>query len=276
MQYLPPRRFNAQFNVQDYDYQDNTLTYGDGDSLYLRPIRVLQKSLASIFTSVNTWALSQYFTSKLYLQTDSGIHIVDTNIDISPTELGYLDNISTNIQAQLTTNSYVPTTSTGTTTTSTATTRVQLGQYTDTFFTATDFNTYYKGDIMTSSYDGKYVSFCGKNTLYISSNYGATFSAQTNATSTIIYYSIQMNSTGQYQVAVSQGVSASNIYVSNNYGITFVSIQSISTANSGRWGMSLTISSTGQFISVGGGGGAGIQSYYSNNYGATFVIYGNI
>jgi hypothetical protein len=129
---------------------------------------------------------------------------------------------------------------------------------------------------MTSSYDGKYVSFCGKNSTYVSSNFGVSFTQQTNSVATIIYYSIQMNSTGQYQVAVSQGVSASNIYVSNNYGITFVSIQNISVSNEGRWGMNITISSTGQFISVGGGGGAGIQSYYSNNYGSTFVIYGNM
>jgi hypothetical protein len=270
MQYLPPKRNNAQFNVGDFDYQDNPLTYGEGDALYSRPILALQKSVVALFSSVNTWASSQYFTSKLYLQTGSGIHIVDSNIDISPTELGYLDNLQTNIQTQLTTNTYVSTATTGTTI------RTLLGQYSDTFFTATDFNTYYKGDIMTSSYDGKYVSFCGKSTLYISSNYGVSFSAQTNATAGIIYYSIQMNSTGQYQVAVSQGVSASNIYVSNNYGITFVSIQSISTNNTGRWGMSISISQSGQFQNIGGGGGAGIQSYYSNNYGSTFVQYGNI
>jgi hypothetical protein len=127
MQYLPPRRFNAQFNVGDFDYQDQNITYGEGDALYSRPILAIQKSLAGIFTSVNTWASSQYFSSKLFLNTNSGINISDSGIQISPTELGYLDNISTNIQTQLTTNTYVSA-STGTTT---ATTRALLGQYPD-------------------------------------------------------------------------------------------------------------------------------------------------
>lgn len=129
---------------------------------------------------------------------------------------------------------------------------------------------------MSSSYDGRHVSFVGKSTIYVSKDFSANFTQLANTISGIIYYSMQMNTSGQNQVAISQGVSVCNIYVSTDYDVSFVLRKTVNTNNAGRWSMTITPSTSGQFINVGGGGGAGDRSYYSNDYGATFTGYGGI
>jgi hypothetical protein len=68
------------------------------------------------------------------------------------------------------------------------------------------------------SYTGQYIAIQYSNTgIYISSNYGVTFS--TNTTPTSIYNSVSMSSSGQYIFLNSY--SNGTIYTSTNYGSTF-------------------------------------------------------
>ena len=85
----------------------------------------------------------------------------------------------------------------------------------------------------------------GSATVYRSTNYGATWSVVTSAlpTSNVIWESISVNSTGQYQTICSNNDTLSSIdngfiWTSKDYGVTWIN----STAYLGsKWWMSVAI-----------------------------------
>ena len=115
---------------------------------------------------------------------------------------------------------------------------------------------------------GQYISICATGSIYVSSNFGNTFTLTTRLTDV---YSIAMSSTGQYQATTSTGSNSGDINVSNNYGVTWTT-PFTTNYNLGRWPSSVCMDSTGQFMFVGGGGSAGLNSYSSKNFGVTWTI----
>ena len=80
-----------------------------------------------------------------------------------------------------------------------------------------------------------------------------------------------MNSTGQYQLATTNGEITVAYYKSNNFGGTWTRVHMMN-ANGNRFFSCVSMSSSGQYQYLGGGGGAGYDAYYSTNYGTTFSL----
>ncbi|NCA18129.1 MAG: hypothetical protein EBS90_14005, partial [Betaproteobacteria bacterium] len=110
------------------------------------------------------------------------------------------------------------------------------------------------GQYQTANATGDYI--------YISSDYGQTWTQDTSVGSTKSWNRVAISASGQYQVAVS---SSSNIYVSSNYGATWTS-----TALSVNW-FSVAISASGQYITAGYGISGYIYTCY-NTINAQGVI----
>ena len=129
------------------------------------------------------------------------------------------------------------------------------------------------GQSIATSSNGVYIAICANNAIHNSSNSGASF-----VLTTIVkgFHTVEMNSTGQYQVALSTGIPASNIYVSTDYGVSWIDRKLLTTNNAGRWGESIAITTTGQYMFMGGGGGAGLQAQFSIDFGATWTQKGSI
>ncbi len=136
---------------------------------------------------------------------------------------------------------------------------------------------------------GQYVTVVGNGGLYSSNDYGDNFTFINTPFNQIIdgyngiyLFAVSMNSTGQYQMAVTSadGTTAGcNIYISSDYGSTWTAtLTNITGNNYGRWFQSCCMSSDGSIMFAGGGGGAGLQNYFSTNYGQsnTWEIIGNI
>jgi hypothetical protein len=125
---------------------------------------------------------------------------------------------------------------------------------------------------------GQYVTVVGNGGMYISNNYGQSFiftntpfNQNINGYNGIYLFAVSMNSTGQYQMAVTSadGTTAGcNVYISSDYGSTWTATLTNITANNyGRWFQSCCMSSDGSIMFAGGGGGAGLQNYFSTSYG---------
>ena len=124
------------------------------------------------------------------------------------------------------------------------------------------------GQTIACSSDGVYISLCASGVILSSTNSGASFTT----TSLTAIYSVAMNATGQYQMAVSVGNPACNIYISVDYGVTWTNNKANYTvANNGRWLVGICVDATGQYMYAGGGGTAGQHLLYSKNYGTTWV-----
>ena len=112
------------------------------------------------------------------------------------------------------------------------------------------------------SSNGKYqaiVSNGASGGLYVSSNYGVSWTAATGAPLNQNWQCVYLSTTGQYQLACyATGV----LYVSSNYGATWAQTASLTSADA------VAVSATGQYMLVSVQGGA---LSYSNNYGATFA-----
>jgi hypothetical protein len=114
------------------------------------------------------------------------------------------------------------------------------------------------GICMSSS--GQYQTVGTTLTVYVSSNYGQTWSSIPSISSPI--YSVCMSSSGQYQLASSAGIIG--IWYSYNYGQTWAKSNAPINLN---W-YSSAISSSGQYQSAVVNNGT---IYYSTNYGQTWV-----
>ena len=100
---------------------------------------------------------------------------------------------------------------------------------------------------LSTSSTGNYVSFCGLNKIYSSSDFGKTMTLSSNSDS--MSY-ISMNSIGKYQTATSIYTSStinSNVYTSNDYGVTFILRSTITANNFGRFIEGASIDETGQY-----------------------------
>ncbi len=128
-------------------------------------------------------------------------------------------------------------------------------------------NTTYRNNITCSS-NGVYVTAIAGSNVYVSSNYGVSFTTTVFTGLTIL--STAMDSTGQYQMFTT-GVSYGNVYVSRNYGSSWTSVLNISTGSSAIIPATSAISSDGTIMVAGGGGTTGTTSYYSTNYGNTWT-----
>lgn len=100
-------------------------------------------------------------------------------------------------------------------------------------------------------------SVSGTNGIYLSINYGASWSTVLTVASTN-FYSTSMSSTGQYQAACN-----GDLYLSTNYGASGSWVKMAGAFASGS-NASISISSTGQYQIISNGSAI----YYSNNYGA--------
>ncbi|NCA18041.1 MAG: hypothetical protein EBS90_13540, partial [Betaproteobacteria bacterium] len=100
------------------------------------------------------------------------------------------------------------------------------------------------------------------NYIYISSDYGNSWTQDTSVGSTKSWNRVAISASGQYQVATA---TSSNIYVSSNYGATWTS-----TASSLNW-LYVAISGSGQYITAVYGSAGYIYTCY-NTINAQGVI----
>jgi hypothetical protein len=125
------------------------------------------------------------------------------------------------------------------------------------------------GQYITTNSTGQYVTVGSDKKLFVSSDYGVSF---TVVTVTGNIYCVAMSSSGQYQYACSTGVPASNIYVSNNSGLSWTLAQSVSGNNAGRWSRGIACDATGQYVITASGGNAGYNfPYYSKTFGVSWL-----
>jgi alpha-tubulin suppressor-like RCC1 family protein len=126
------------------------------------------------------------------------------------------------------------------------------------------------------SYNGQYVSTgsISTNNVYISSDYGVTFSSSASYSSSIAnnsigtVYSLSMSSSGQYQSLVTLTTTAGNysIWTSTNYGNLWTFNTSAAYSTSIQWNM-ISVSSAGNYQVASRGDG---YIYVSSNYGSTW------
>jgi len=126
------------------------------------------------------------------------------------------------------------------------------------------------------SYNGQYVSTgsISTNKVYISSNYGLSFSSSASYSSSIVnnsigtVYSLSMSSNGQYQSLVTLTTTAGNysIWTSTNYGNLWTFNTSAAYSTSIQWNM-ISVSSAGNYQVASRGDG---YIYVSSNYGSTW------
>jgi hypothetical protein len=112
------------------------------------------------------------------------------------------------------------------------------------------------------SSSGQYQTIGSFGYIYTSSDYGASWTPNTNAPSNDVYWqSVSLSSSGQYQTAV---IGGGGIYTSSNYGQTWNNNNNASTT---EYWSSISLSSSGQYqtavITEGG-------IYTSSNYGQTW------
>jgi hypothetical protein len=133
------------------------------------------------------------------------------------------------------------------------------------------FGTSNPGANMMCSADGRYVSLCASGCVYVSNNFGNTFTLNTFDS---VIYAIAVSSSGKYQCCVSTGVPKACINVSNNFGVTWTETLVTGSAYN-KWLTSVTISQSGKYIYCSGGGGSIMTNWSSNNFGVTFSAGGS-
>ena len=95
--------------------------------------------------------------------------------------------------------------------------------------------------------------------VYLSTNFGTTWTAISSLPVTGNWFDVIISSTGQYMLAVNN--SAGSAYYSSNFGTTWADITALPTSNSWR---SVSISSTGLYILAAINGGAVYTSSVAN------------
>ena len=133
------------------------------------------------------------------------------------------------------------------------------------------FGTSNSGANMMCSADGRYVSLCASGCVYVSNNFGNTFTLNTFDS---VIYAIAVSSSGKYQCCVSTGVPKACINVSNNFGVTWTETLVTGSAYD-KWLTSVSISPSGKYIYCSGGGGSIMTNWSSNNFGVTFSAGGS-
>jgi hypothetical protein len=118
--------------------------------------------------------------------------------------------------------------------------------------------------MISTNYTGKYVSIAHNTGIFASTNAGVTFTSRATTPVT----GISMSFSGQYQLAVSSILNASNysVYRSTNYGFTFGLVSSLQSTTTPYNGVAISRYGDIQLI---GGNGCGI--IYSSNYGSTWT-----
>lgn len=126
-----------------------------------------------------------------------------------------------------------------------------------------------------SSGTGQYITvtnqgyISGNGNLYISSNYGQSFSDTGASSANAFWQNVAISQTGMYQAAIGLNRSGvGNIWLSSNYGISW----SASLGIINGW-QSISISSTGQYITAIQSGNIGYRYgniWSSTNYGLTW------
>jgi photosystem II stability/assembly factor-like uncharacterized protein len=109
------------------------------------------------------------------------------------------------------------------------------------------------------SSSGQYQLACSINIIYYSTNYGQTWIPSSVPAN--VYYSSAISSSGQYQSAV---VNNGTIYYSTNYGQTWVS----SNAPTSGW-LGIAMSSLGRYQTAVSNSGDGV--WYSTDFGKTWL-----
>ena len=124
--------------------------------------------------------------------------------------------------------------------------------------------------IIKSSENSKYITVGSNSTIYVSSDYGKTFSSKlsTTSTSNVYFIAITSSTTGQYLTAV---VKNWFIWYSNNYGESWtrstLSTTGIPLAIE-NW-LAITSSTTGQYLTAIANNSNNI--WYSNDYGESWL-----
>ena len=118
------------------------------------------------------------------------------------------------------------------------------------------------------SYNGQYVSICASGCIYVSNDYGISF---TNNVIDCVGYAIAMCFSGKYQCCVSTGVPQFCILCSSDYGIMWTKTY-VASSSLNKWTQTVSLSPNGQYIYCGCGGDSkdGALCYSSNDYGTTF------
>lgn len=129
------------------------------------------------------------------------------------------------------------------------------------------------GNYIACSSNGQYVTIACDLAIYVSTNYGASF---TKNTFTDYMYAVAMSSTGQYQLVITNGNNNIGYYKSSNYGTSWTNYNVFNGPNLGRFLQCVCMSSNGKYQYIGGGGGSGWSSFYSTDFGSTFTSFGAI
>jgi photosystem II stability/assembly factor-like uncharacterized protein len=98
--------------------------------------------------------------------------------------------------------------------------------------------------------------------IYISSNYGVTWTSTATSVGTQSWQAVAMSASGQYQTAV---ISTGFLYISSNYGVTWTQ-----TATSQTW-QAVAMSASGQYQTAVVNSGTVGYIYISSNYGVTWT-----
>jgi len=131
------------------------------------------------------------------------------------------------------------------------------------------------------SSDGRYMAGVISNTatisgfVYVSDNYGVTFTGKTCTGVTSNMSSIAVSSNGQIMAATVNGGNLSgNIYISSNYGSTFANRQVITTANVTCNWQRIAMSNDAKYMVAIANGSNTVgfsRAYISKDYGTSFV-----
>jgi photosystem II stability/assembly factor-like uncharacterized protein len=126
------------------------------------------------------------------------------------------------------------------------------------------------GQYIATNSTGKYVTVGCDLNIFVSSDYGVSFTTVNIANNNI--FCVTMSSSGQYQYACSTGIPNSCIYYSINSGLSWTLGVTVSNNNRTRWTKAIACDSSGQYIITADGGSSGSNnSYYSKNYGTTWT-----
>lgn len=121
---------------------------------------------------------------------------------------------------------------------------------------------------ITCSGNGQYLSICSSGCIYVSKDYGTSF---TYVVVDFMGYAISMSYTGQHQCCISTDIPESYILNSNDYGVSW-STTRIASSPLDKRTQTVSISPNGQYIYCGCSGISkdDMMYYSSNDYGSTF------
>jgi hypothetical protein len=134
----------------------------------------------------------------------------------------------------------------------------------DSWSVISQFNgTYYDATDVSSS--GQYMLVVATSTLYLSSNYGSTWSSIASIPTDSQWINIAISDDSRYIIYVTRGPSGNgNVYISNNYGASF---STSGSPGASAW-RGVAMSSSGQYITL-----TSFNSYIwvSSNYGVSYT-----